>query len=839
MNPWIVCATLLLQTCAQADSPPVAPKGVTVPTRIPKEAKLAYIAAEGYEPLTQLKPEAPRRLPTREGKPAPITFMEPVYPVTEGVQFESQKWWLVVRKVDRDKDLAPEDYLGWVEESVLIRGQSAMKDADTDIYRKAIIVTQIEGLKAGLPERVSAVPVSLSPRGKPDPKRALRLLNLLFVWADTQPNSLTRGEVLVGSVPIMQLSTDTHVILGWVPKSRVCIWNTREAFEWNRESLLASAKPRRDKPARVFNKPEDAHRSWKGEDVPSIFEEQIRKDTPPATQMRYLLLPWPAETEEDRKRFRESGSLPLEGLKEKDGKASRSQLLHVGVYGGFRSNLPGDDPDKDVIDAEKLEELKNKLRQLSEDTSTLELLFVVDATSNMLPNGKVVADMIVGLLGAEELKGVPLRVAVSVYRDVDRADTDPYRCVTTQPLKDLSPGLVKEIEKQLRSEDFYRDGGDAPEQVFRGLAKAIQDANFQSRTRKAVVLIGDMGNNRKWDSEKHPGVTEKQIAQLLNPKQGSPLLFFPVQVNIDPSKEDDLAALEKGERDSALAFRTQVETILEESRKLREANKLAKAVAGKYLPAGKSLKVLRELLDRPVSDLKAQRDQINREIEDLRQGRFDATIGEQLEKLLREARIPIEDLRKLKGAQLFRTGYVWERTSNGAYQLSKRLLLSRGELADLQQGLVQLRSSDPAASPVKAFLSLVTDLQGGDKTPDKKDAPKRRLPANMREALFGKLKGLTFKSPLLNQALATFDRGQVDEEHLKELLLLAEKLDDLLQDRQYEPKQYKFKPDPTTGALWIREGDPVKLTGRAQRWFYLGQDKTSRWYWLDYDKEFP
>jgi hypothetical protein len=830
---------MVLHAGVQGESPPVvAQKGEDLPRRIPAEAKLAYIAAEGYRPLARLEKDAPRRTPTRDGKAAPTAFMEPVYPLGEGVQFEKTKWWLVARNVDKAKDLAAEDYLGWVEEAVLVRSQDALKDPDTGIYRKAIIVTQLESLKEGIPGKISEVPVALSPGGKPDPKRVLRLLNLLFVWADTEPTSLTRGEVLLGSAPIMQMRTDTHLLIGWVPKSRVCIWNTREAFEWNRESLLTTAKPRRDKPARVFNKPLDAHRSWKGEDIPGIFEEKISSQPPPPGQMRYLLLPWPAENEEERKRFKEYGSLPLEGLKDKDDKPLRSQLFHVGVYGGFRSTNPGDDPDKDVIDAEKLEELKAKLRQLSEDTSTLELLFVIDGTSNMLPNGKVVAEMIVGLLNAEEFKGVPLRVAVSVYRDVDRADVDPLTCVETQPLKDLSPESAKEIEKRLRSADFYRDGGDAPEQVFRGLAKSIQEANFQIRTRKAVVLIGDMGNSTKWDSEKHPGVTEKQIAELLNPEKGSPILFFPVQVNIDPEKEEDLKGLEKGEREAALAFRKQMGTILKESQQRREKNKLAKVPAGQYLPAGKSLDSLRKLLQRPVTDLKAQRDQLEREIEDLRQGRFDATIGDQLEKLLREAKIPIDDLRKLQGAQVFRTGYVWERTPNGAYQVSQRLLLSSGEVDQLQQGLAQLRSNDPAGPPVKGVLTLVTDLQTGDKKTNPKE-DKKPMPPNLREALFGKLRGLTFKSPLLKQALATFDKNQVDEKHLLELLLLAEKLDDLLKDRQYQEKQYRYKPDPETGTLWTREGEPVNLTGKLQRWFRTGLDKTTRWYWLDYDKEFP
>jgi hypothetical protein len=756
----------------------------------------------------------------RAGKPAALEFLEKFHTI-DSTQVGTTRYRFLVRKAaDSGRIL---DYVGWVEERQLVVSEEALVDPNSRLHRKAFIVTRPRALRDAPPAQVSAVPVYLAPQERAAQAEPLRLLKLLFIWGETEPGS-ERGYFLLGNAATMLGWDNRATLLGWVPKARVCEWNTREAFEWHQASTLAGARPRRSVPALVYYKPEQAHEAWmqkdhEGKAVRPLFKERFTApgEGMTAGQMRFLLLPWPRQPDDSTTQARDYRE------KYERGPDASARLRHVGIYTGFQDAVSG----AEVLDVDELNRLQQRLARLREETSRLEVVFVLDATSSMIDHGSVVASLIEELLDDLGRARGELRVAVTYYRDVN-TDVDPATAVEASALQKVTPALVARLGKELRDKDRYRDGWDPPEQVFRGLLGGIRQAQFSDYSRKVVILLGDMGNNTAWDSPRFKGPTLDDLAQALNPRGQSPILFFPFQVNVDPDRTDDLRGLEAGEKLAAAAFKKETLALLAASRKLRATNPLAQPdiKEGDYFATRNDRKRLLRELHRPLEVLRAQQVFLQTRLDDLAVGRFTADVGPELEKILDQEGIKLAELRKLKGAQVFETGYVWDRTPAGAPQIAQRLLVSEGELDALIDGLSKLASRDPARRSLRDLIPRLAATQTGES----------QIVADL---LFDALKGITFRSPLLSRAVRTFKEDRIAADERDRLLLLREQLADLRRGLAYRPEQYVRKSDERGNLFWVRQGDPVRLEKKQRRSFHLGGDRSTLWYWLDYDREVP
>src|SRR5262249_16399328 len=128
-----------------------------------------------------------------------------------------------------------------------------------------------------------------------------------------------------------------------------------------------------------------------------------------------------------------------------------------------------------------------------------------------------------------------------------------------------------------RAKKEVKDGGDPPEQVFRGLTAGLRKPLWTPYARKMVILIGDFGNNGRFDKGRKNAPTEASIARLLNPPKGSPIELYAIQT-INP--DHDFRDLQKNV--AAKGFRDQCKKILELSDRHRKT--AYKGLAGDLPP---------------------------------------------------------------------------------------------------------------------------------------------------------------------------------------------------------------------------------------------------------------
>src|SRR5262249_2155795 len=189
------------------------------------------------------------------------------------------------------------------------------------------------------------------------------LYNVFFVYGKAD------GRVLLGKSPFFgfygELEEDRkkvdhvrNIILGWLPGSRVCEWNTREGFQWDRGSTLAGAPGRRTWPGRIYRDPELAKKAADARSldeylkVPFLFTEKFdEKGESP-------------EVAYDAPRF----PILEEAAAEEHMRGGR--LLKVGGVGGLGTALT-----KEQIDA-----VQSELARWQEVEGTIEILFVIDET---------------------------------------------------------------------------------------------------------------------------------------------------------------------------------------------------------------------------------------------------------------------------------------------------------------------------------------------------------------------------------------------------------------------------------------------------------------------------
>jgi hypothetical protein len=178
-----------------------------------------YVAYEGFVPLVH--PDKEGRVTLKE----PIAFMQPFYVAAihqPEKATKKQTFFYLVTTADRE---TPKDHIGWVPGEYLVRGREA-EVLPTGIVRKVLIVNR----QGELPkeEKLDEVRIRHAPRpevkGKDEP---FRLYTPMFVYGEAD------GYVLVGDAPAFSslvTKKPTDVVMGWLPKTRVEPWATREAL---------------------------------------------------------------------------------------------------------------------------------------------------------------------------------------------------------------------------------------------------------------------------------------------------------------------------------------------------------------------------------------------------------------------------------------------------------------------------------------------------------------------------------------------------------------------------------------------------------------------------------
>ena len=770
------------------------PRNVKVSPRIITDrvtrSPFVWVAHDGYRP---------RRSPGKDtpSGAAPLAFMEACVYAAE-CQTGRENYLLLV-KADADEKVTQR--LGWVSDRSIVRSPQALSDPATRILRKGMIVNTLASLKQGQP--VVQAPVLLAPDPAAKPNRTFSLFNIYFIYADTDPTEADKGYVLLGSVPrfneleaVEKPQALRELVLGWVPKSRVCLWSTREALEWDSDSTLPTAPHRRRTPGRVYRSIPDARKGLKSEPAAFLFEEVFVKGVSqpfPYDRTRYPVVAL------DLEGGRSVMSLPFDG----------NTLRRVGIVGGFV-----DDKGREVASQTEVERLQRQLTALASQVEATELLFVIDDTGSMDVWFKTVARTVESII--ESARGDRnVRIAITYYNDVeDGVSLD--KAVTARKLVDAGSAEGKAMVEELKRHKAS-DGGDPRERMFHGIKKGIETAGFQPNARKVVIVLGDMADKSDENDPRH--APETAVRDMLLPVGQSPIEFYAIQV-IDPLSHAD-----------ARAFRTQIHTLLKLNRdELMSRYKMERKEAAEYggYFTSQNKGQVRDKIRERYALMRRQAAKLKQEVAGLRRGEW-TRISPELERILKDRRIDLARLRKTQGFQLFEYGYVWEKSAGGDRQTRVRLLVSDGELEQLIKMLASLDSNDPGKRPSERdIITRVVQTHIGEQKSDL-----QRSEWSFENVVL-RSKGLTARSWLLRRAIDDIKEDGITSRERQNVLKKKKLLEDARSNREYDYRQREVGK-----SFKIKVWDRVGAGRHKQRLFSIGADRSVLWCWVDFEKEWP
>ncbi len=157
---------------------------------------------------------------------------------------------------------------GWVDRRHCLAftgfGPQSLKDPRTLIYRKAMLVNRFAGGQNAA-ELGKPVPFLSRPDLQGQSRGARSLFEIYYVFDERD------GYLFLGTEPLLdQPGARDEVLLGWIPKRRACLWNTREAVEFNKRDLA-----QRTRPCRIFQTRAELEDYLKLKGAPHIAEEDL------------------------------------------------------------------------------------------------------------------------------------------------------------------------------------------------------------------------------------------------------------------------------------------------------------------------------------------------------------------------------------------------------------------------------------------------------------------------------------------------------------------------------------------------------------------------------------
>ncbi|MBX9581578.1 MAG: hypothetical protein K2X87_14855, partial [Gemmataceae bacterium] len=643
----------------------------------------ARVTARGAEPV-ELPPDPrkPNQPVVKVPRLRPVEFAETFF-----VGADTQDHYLLLKLGAGN---AITEYAGWVQRDRVLTRSEAVFDQDSLIYRKAMIINTRDMIGAAAKD--GGLPIRHAPDATtPSVDEPLRLFGVYFVYGEAA-DAGGQAHVLLGGLPAFDPDPDPKaerhvrkVVFGWVPRDRVCPWNTREAVEWDWRPTLkddalravldpakrvnmrpfsaAPPPPRRAAPGRIYSTPDDARRALRGEEPaqPVLMEEQLdaagEAREPGFADMRFPVLDWDAKAHGPQDGF----THPAAG-----------RLYRVGVLGGFRSIGGGKGPDP-----RQIQKLLAELARLEKELTVTEVLFVVDDTQSIAPWFIDIANTFKQLKAAAAAgKAKNVRIGLVFYNDVTPTNAVPVKPWRPKgkagddrvlwPLDQYGDEMIRELDvtdetrnlprdKQV-SNHKYTDGVDRREMVFRGIREAVALAKFSPVARKLVVVIGDDGDRdpgdpkfKEYQATYNPA---KLVEDLVPPADAghSAVEFYAVQV-VNPADRDQLA------------FRDQMTEVVNLYK--------AEAQAAGYPPRAQLVTAtqadalaarVRKAFEETEGDVETSRVALER----LRRGQWKSTVfTPEMEKIIRKRLEALNDpdltfdrLRQLDGFQLFEIGYV-------------------------------------------------------------------------------------------------------------------------------------------------------------------------------------
>jgi hypothetical protein len=349
-------------------------------------------------------------------------------------------------------------------------------------------------------------------------------INSALVYQINYVYKETPSAYLLADIPeITDINNDRQNVRGWVMKSQTTAWNHRLAYEVNWDEKAVTERRNAQKKARIFD-----DKSLSGN---ILFQEDAN--------------------------FYRTRAI---------GEVDRYPVLDVfngtakvGVIGDLHS-----DQGKVLTNVE-FAKIKHVIDSMSGALRNVNVIFVIDATSSMIPYSKTIQDAIKSSMRELGKGKNSYRFGAILYRDASEGAANIINY--TRELSSNFTGVLNLIGRYM-TPTFNKCNNDAEECVFYGMKKAIERFDPSPGESNFVVLIGDAGNHSRQkfkdctgkESDDFTNVPQQELIDLMAKKN---INLFAIQVD-HQVVSDVKPAYEK--------FRSQVEDIMREVAILRTPN---------------------------------------------------------------------------------------------------------------------------------------------------------------------------------------------------------------------------------------------------------------------------
>lgn len=405
-----------------------------------------------------------------------------------------------------------ESHSGWMKKTHLLLSQRCLKTRDANLpgfengifNKKALVLNVIqEGDTDYSPPTYYANP------GCSTIIDTALVYQINFVFKETNNAYLLAEDELINP-------EDINKMRGWVRKNRTTPWNHNLAFEANWERNSYRERNALGIYTRIFEQSQDVNR----------YYEQKQQ-----TGFGHI----PYQEPESYYRSRTYGEVDrFPALKHN----SDSQIWEVGVVG----HLIG--PNGERIPKEVFDRVKHVIDSISINLRKINIVFVIDATSSILPYRDYVINALTNTLkDLNKKEEKTFKFGAALYRDAAEGKYAFQAMPELVASKNIND-LVLWVNKNMIA-DYNRCDRDLPEAVNYGIKMAVNNFALQAGQSNFVILIGDCGNH---DRSTYNTCTESNLEEFTTVNQGElasvlagndvNLLSFQVHHHADQSYKD-------------------------------------------------------------------------------------------------------------------------------------------------------------------------------------------------------------------------------------------------------------------------------------------------------------
>ena len=394
----------------------------------------------------------------------PVSFMKSFIVIKESADGTALR--VVDNRYVTEKGVLKEGYQansGWMKKANLLLSRRCLKTRnaklpgfENGIFNKKALVLNIVSETTSNYEP----PKYFSNPGCTSVIDTALIYQINFVFKETETAYLLAEDELINP-------DDVKKMKGWVLKEKTTPWNHNLAFEANWDQPAVAERKSKETRAKIFERTEDVERYY-GQNLPSGYGH----------------IPYDEATPTSVRPYGEVDRFPALNY------INNVNKWKLGVVG----SLIG--PNGEKIPKEIFDELKHVIDSVSINIRKVNVVFVIDATSSILPYKDYIISAVMKTLDdLNKREKKTFKFGAALYRDAPE-EGKAFQAYSELVTKDQIGKLTSWISANMVPANNKCDT-DLPESVFYGVKKAINHYALKTGQSNFVILIGDCGNHNR------------------------------------------------------------------------------------------------------------------------------------------------------------------------------------------------------------------------------------------------------------------------------------------------------------------------------------------------------